>query len=162
LPEPQYPDWIEFFAGVKDVMHSISTLTPADSAELDADREFVPAVLEACFPNQHLLGTVADLEVLQQVLDGGPYTDSPEGELVALGTALGDLLGEALDMKWVAFSDEHGRDLALRYGETSILIFPRDLIIKRAEQGEEEIEIKEIFEGVITAIRQLIDSGDYS
>ena len=122
----------------------------------------MPSVLEECFPNSHLIGTAADVEVLQQVLDDGPFTESPEAELVALGTALGDLFGQSFEQfNWVRVSDDDGVSLGMRYAETSIVIFPRDMIIKRVERGNEEVDLRMLYEGVIEGVQNLIDSGEY-
>ncbi|HKA06951.1 MAG TPA: DUF3806 domain-containing protein [Gemmataceae bacterium] len=135
-------------------------LSTDDLAVLDSDREFAASVLEVRFPKKRLTGTAADISLLQKILDGGPYTDSAEGELVALGTSLGDLLAQALNLRWVRYSDEYGSDLALRYEKTSIAIFPRDMIVKRVENGEDP-DLQDLYDGVIREVKQLIASGDY-
>lgn len=140
-----------------------SPLSDDALAALENDRQYVPAVLEECFPDKHLIGTEADLEILQEVLVSGPYTEDPEAELIALGTMLGDLFAQAIEeFEWVIFSDEEGSTLAMRYAETSIVIFPRDMIVKRVERGEEEIDLQVIYEGVVQAVREMVESGEYS
>src|SRR5262245_19843402 len=127
-------------------------LSSDDLATLDADREFAASVLEARFPGKRLTGRAADVSLLQEILDGGPYSDSVEGELVDLGTSLGDLLAKALELMWVRYSDEYGSDLALRYGKTSIAIFPRDMIIMRVENGEDP-NLQDLYDGVIREVK---------
>jgi hypothetical protein len=134
-------------------------LTTEDLALLNSDREFVPAVLEEYHPQQSLRGTREDLPILQLVLDGGPYSDDPEGELVALGATLGDLLALELGMSWVRVSDDEGEELALKFEDTSIVAFPRDMIIKRVERGEEEIDLTFMFAELAREIRHMISSG---
>jgi hypothetical protein len=135
-------------------------LSPADLATLDSDREFATAVMESRFQGESLSGTQRDIPCLQRILDSGPYTDSAEEELIALGTTLGDLLGRALGMTWVRFTNEQGDDLALRYADTSIVIFPRDMIIKRVE-NDEQPDIQHIYTGVISEVQKLISSGQF-
>ena len=139
---------------------SFAPLTSDDITALDSDREFATAVLDARFPGTHLIGTPSDVEVLQRIVQGGPYTDSAEGELVALGTSLGDLLSRALGLEWVRYTDEHGTDIGLRYRDTSIVIFPRDMLIKRVEAGE-EVDLQHLYDGVVREIEQLVASGEY-
>jgi hypothetical protein len=139
---------------------NFAPLASDDTAALAYDRKFVSAAVEALYPGTVLTGTPSDIEVLQRILDGGPYIDSAEHILVALGTSLGDLLGRALDMPWVRYTDEHGIDLGLRYGQTSIVIFPRDMVIKRVEDGE-QADLQHIYSGVMREIQQLVTSGDY-
>jgi hypothetical protein len=141
-------------------MGIFAPLSAEDLAVLDSDREFATSVLEIRFPGMHLTGTSGDVQLLQKILDGGPYTDSAEGELVALGTSLGDLLGRTLNMTWVRYSDNDGTDLGLRYGETSIVVFPRDMVVKRIENGEDP-DIRHLYEGIIGEVKKLIASGQY-
>lgn len=139
---------------------NFASLTSEDDAALAYDRKFVSASVEAIYPGTVLTGMPSDIEVLQRIVNGGPYTDSAEHILVALGTSLGDLLGRALDLQWVRYADEHGIDLGLRYGQTSIVIFPRDMIIKRIEDGERP-DLQELYDGVLREIQQLLASGEY-
>lgn len=135
-------------------------LSPADSAALDSDREFVRAALGAHFGGELLSGTQRDIALLQRVLESRPYTDKPDGEVIALGTTLGDLLSRALGMPWVHIADEHGDDLGLRYGDTSIVIFPRNMLLRRVEDGEEP-EMQHLYDGVISEIQELVTSGEF-
>lgn len=139
---------------------SCTPLTPDDIAVLDSDREFATAVLDARFPGTYLIGTPSDIEVLQRILQGGPYTDSAEGELVALGTSFGDLLSRALQLKWVRYTDEHGTDIGLQYRYTSIMVFPRDMLIKRVE-ADEEVDLQHLYDGVLREVQRLVASGEY-
>jgi hypothetical protein len=136
-----------------------TALSNEDSATLDSDREFARTVLEVLNPKRRLTGTASDIPLLQEILDGGPYTDSAEDEVIALGTSFGDVLARALDLKWVRLTDEDGSDIGLRYRKTSLVLFPRDMIIKRIEQGEEP-DLQHLFDGVVREVKQLIASGD--
>ncbi len=40
-------------------------------------------------------------------------------------------------MSWVVLQDEHGSDFALQYRDLDIFVFPRDMILKRVERGED-------------------------
>jgi len=136
-------------------------LTTEDEAMLASDREFLPAVIEAHYPGRRLSNTPFDLPNMQEILNGGPYTDSPVGELIALGTVLGDLIADRLDFHWVRYSDEQGVDLALRYGETSIVVFPRGMITKRIEDGEDP-DLQKLFDGLVDKVEDLLASREFS
>lgn len=138
-----------------------TSLTTDDLAALQSDREFTSSVLGLRYPDLALTGDDQhDLQILQQVFEGGPYTDDIEGELIALGTAFGDVLSRALDMQWVRVTDEHGSNLALRYQQKMIVIFPQDMIIKRVERDEQP-DFAHLYEGVTSQIRKMIASGEY-
>lgn len=135
-------------------------LTDDDNADLEADREFLSVVLERVYPDLRLIGTSEDVEVLQHVLDGSPYSDQHEAELVALGTCLGDLLATALELEWCRCDDEYGIDLGLRYQQTSLIVFPRDMIVKRVER-DEQVDLQMLYDGSIQEVQRLIESGEY-
>jgi hypothetical protein len=54
-------------------------LTSDDIAALDNDREFATSVLDARFPGTHLTGTPSDVELLQRLVEGVPYTERKGG-----------------------------------------------------------------------------------
>jgi hypothetical protein len=56
--------------------------------------------------------------------------------------------------------DEYGRDPAIRYKETSLLVFPMTMISKRVEDGE-ELNVIELFDGLAKQLAELIDEGVY-
>ena len=135
-------------------------LGPDDNQVLATDREFVPAVAEAHFAECALTGTAADLPLMQRIFENGPYTDDAVAEVVALGTALGDVIAHTLGMDWVRYSDDDGVDLALRYRNTSIVVFPRSMILKRLERDEEP-DIPHLHDEVCSHVREMISSGEY-
>jgi len=59
-------------------------LTSEDEAVLTADREVLPAIVRAHFPNERLSGSEADLPLIQRVLGGAPYAADAVAEAVAL------------------------------------------------------------------------------
>ena len=136
-------------------------LEPEDEAVLEGDRDFLPAVLEARFPHLRLVGTSDDLAILQEVAQGGPYSDDPMGEVIAMGTALRDVIARSSGMSWIRYSDEEGVDFALRYEKTSIVVFPRSMILKRIER-DEPLDILHIHNEVCRHVRELMASGDFS
>ena len=86
-----------------------------------------------------------------------PVTSDP---LVAFGTVLGDALCGSLSMQWVRVDDDYGSDLALRLGDTSLTVFPRDMVVKRVEQDEHP-DLQHLHDGVVEAIQRLDASGEY-
>ena len=79
---------------------------------------------------------------------------------MALGTALGDLIAHELEMSWVRFSDEEGVDLAIRFKETSIVVFPRSMILKRLERDEGP-DIPYLYGQVCAEVRRMLSEGNY-
>lgn len=128
----------------------ICPLTAQDLERLAQDRHFLAAA--ANFMDQKFTGS---LEQLQQLHDQGPFTEAPENEAVALGTGLGDLLASELGLEWVRVSDELGVDLALRWPGTSVVLFPRDMVLKR-----DRLDFVPFFEELCREVRRLIQSGE--
>ncbi|NTW29534.1 MAG: DUF3806 domain-containing protein [Coriobacteriia bacterium] len=141
-------------------LRQFGSLAGEDEATLALDREFLPAVVAVHFPGSRLTGTAADLPLMQEILAHGPYTADAVGEAVALGTVLGDILCHSLDMSWVRYVDNDGVDLALRYQKTSLTVFPRSMILKRIEQGEDP-DLADLHDGVCVEVRKMLASGEY-
>jgi hypothetical protein len=129
------------------------SLTTEDEAILAVDREFLPAVLDARFPGAQLTGGVVDLPLMQQIYDGGPYTNDAISEVIALGTAFGDVIARSLGMSWVRYCDDDGEELALRYENSDLVVFPRTLLLTRLEEGG-AINLTVIYEEVCAKVRQ--------
>ncbi len=97
----------------------------------------------------------ADLALIQALLDAGVPAPTQTYELQCLGVVMGTLLVDALDgVDWVIVEDEYGRDPAMRYLQTSLLIFPLTMISKRVEAGE-RVVVEELFAGVCAHVERL-------
>ena len=97
--------------------------------------------------DEDLDGTHQDLELIQRVLDQGLVEPEATYTLQAFGLAFGRVfLNEFPDYDWWMVEDEHGRDPAIRYKETSLLVFPMTMISKRIEDGD-PFDVPELFDG---------------
>lgn len=137
-----------------------SPLTAHDFNILERERFFIASLSEFISPGSKLTGTEDDLSLLQKIFENRPYTEYPEIELIALGTAFGDLLAKMLDMNWTCYSDDSGPEFCLRYGERMIVTFPRNMIIKRVERDEEP-DFTHLYRGVVQQIQKMIASNEY-
>jgi hypothetical protein len=87
----------------------------------------------------------SDLATLQALLDAGVPAPDQTYQLQCLGVVFGMMLVDALDgFDWVIVEDEYGRDPALRYLSTSLLLFPLTMISKRVEDGH-RVDVAELF-----------------
>jgi hypothetical protein len=97
---------------------------------------------------QNLSGSEDDLDALQSTLDMGHLTANQTFELQCLGLAFGRvILASAEGFDWAMVEDEYGRDPALRYKETELLVFPLTMISRRIEDGE-HVELLELLRGL--------------
>ena len=111
--------------------------------------------------DEDLDGTRQDLALIQRVLDQGLVEPEATYTLQALGLAFGRaFLNEFPDYDWWMVEDEYGRDPAIRYKETSLLVFPMTMISKRIEDGE-PFEVSELFDGLAKQLAELIEEGVY-
>jgi hypothetical protein len=110
---------------------------------------------------EDLDGTRSDLALIQRVLDQGVVEREATYTLQAFGLAFGrTFLNEFPDYDWWMVEDEYGRDPAIRYKETSLLVFPMTMISKRVEDGE-HVDVNELFDGLARQLSELIQEGVY-
>ena len=103
-----------------------------------------------------LAGTVADLAALQKVIDSRIVEPEATYSLQALGLAFGKVfIGTQANFDWWMVEDEYGRDPAIRYKQTTLLLFPKTMISKRVEDGE-QVDVVEIFEGLKETVREVL------
>ena len=106
-----------------------------------------------------LPGGKGDLAVLQRLIDGKAFAPSQTYELQSLGIVLGQVLAAHPGLAWVTVKDQYGTDPALRYRDTSILIFPLTMISKRVEDGA-EVDVEYLYEATLNHIRKLETAGE--
>ena len=89
------------------------------------------------------------------VIDAEALRADQTYELQCLGVVLGRVLVEAIPgLDWAMVHDEYGRDPALRFEKTSILLFPLTMISKRIEEGQ-NVEVRALFDGVSEHVTHL-------
>lgn len=133
------------------------------SAPTDADIRYIASlVMESRQLVQDILGqelgvTLADLEKIQAVLDSGSVEPEATWALQSLGVALGKIFVENHQgYDWWMVEDEYGRDVCVRYRDTSLLFFPQTMISKRVERGE-KVNVQSIYEWLVNELHNLRD-----
>ncbi|HUQ04486.1 MAG TPA: DUF3806 domain-containing protein [Kofleriaceae bacterium] len=97
----------------------------------------------------------SDLDVVQELLDLGAVPPDATYDLQCLGIVFGMRVVEAMDgVDWAIVEDEFGRDPALRYLDTSLLVFPLTMIAKRVEDGE-DVDVRDLFTHLLADLEQL-------
>ena len=139
---------------------AFNPLSEADAATLESDRALIRVMLTDHGSGKSKSRPATDISEWQSALDGRLLGPLSEATLEAFGTVLGDALCCSLGMRWVRVDDDYGSDLALRLGDTSLTVFPRDMIVKRVEQDEHP-DIQHLHDGVVEAIQRLDASGEY-
>ncbi len=109
---------------------------------------------------KRLTGGLADLALLQATLDAGLVEPEATWSLQALGMAFGKVFVENNEgYDWWMVEDEYGRDPAVRYGETTLLVFPQTMISKRVEDGE-AVAMRELYDGLRETLDE-VRAGHY-
>ncbi|MEM9764295.1 MAG: DUF3806 domain-containing protein [Pseudomonadota bacterium] len=96
--------------------------------------------------------------LIQTILDEG-WIEADDPQLTVKRQALGATFGSALagyyeGLRWSVVEDEEGRELCLRYRETSILLFPLTMISKRLENGE-AVDAKGMMAGICNRLDEI-------
>jgi hypothetical protein len=81
-------------------------------------------------------GSMDDLDRLQTIVDSAQIPIDHTQELESLGIVFGKVFVNATaNYDWWVMEDEYGKDVCIRYKETSLLIFPQTMLSKRIEDG---------------------------
>jgi len=133
---------------------TIQRMSPEEERQLAKHRSFV----ESLVPEEAISGSYATaagkLDVLHAVLDAGFFGLRKRQELDSIGVVLGDAFVQELGMEWVMAEDPGGRDPAIVLPGTSVVLYPLTMIRHRVESRERN-DIREVFEGITSEIRQL-------
>ncbi len=106
-----------------------------------------------------LSGTRHDLTLIQRLLDTGTIERESTYTLQSLGLAFGRaFLHENSGFDWWMVRDPNGRDPALRYRHSALLVFPKTMLSKRMEDGERP-NVTELYDQLSTRLSQLISEG---
>jgi uncharacterized protein DUF3806 len=111
-------------------------LSDSDRVRLDQQRAIVAATAKQKYGTGGLTKTVADLPVLQRLIDDNAFNKTQTYELQSLGVAFGDVLASELPLSWAMVTDEYGTDPTLRYKDRPVNINALTMISKRVERGE--------------------------
>lgn len=80
--------------------------------------------------------SMSDLGRLQTIVDSAQIPIDHSQELESLGIVFGKVFVNATaNYDWWIMEDEYGKDVCIRYKETSLLIFPQTMLSKRIEDG---------------------------
>ena len=120
-----------------------SELSNEDRTRLDQQRAIVAAAANRRYGTPALTKTLADLTVLQRLIDDKAFGKKQTYELQSLGVAFGDVLASELPLRWVMVTDEYGTDPTLRFKNSTVQINALTMISKRVEK-EEKVSLTEL------------------
>ena len=139
----------------KNMEQKIEELNEDDKEWLRKNREW----LIGHFDNPEDYSTVsAKLKLIETVLSNKWVNKDETAKLHALGIAFGDALEQDVEeLSWVAVEDDIGRDPALRWLDTSVIVFPHTSISKRVED-DVKFDVYDMFGGFQKAIQEALEN----
>lgn len=136
----------------------ISSLAAGHEQRLEQQRQVVTKYLSPDDLKTKYPTAGGKLGTLRALLAANVFTAAQTYELQSLGVVFGDVFVTDMGFHWVMVEDQHGKDPAIRYKETSILLFPLTVISKRVEKGE-EVDVFELYNGIAHEVEELINEG---
>lgn len=139
-------------------MPKFSELSHEDSSRLDQRRAIVAAAAKQRYGTSAMKKTVADLPVLQRLIDDKVFSKSQTYELQCLGIAFGDVLATELPLRWMMVTDEYGTDPTLRFEGTTVQVNALTMISKRIEK-DEKVNLRELLRITREQLSRLSESN---
>jgi hypothetical protein len=144
----------------QSVEQKITEPDPADIEQLAKREAVVLKLLKERYPDATLGHDEPDLEWLQRLVDDKVLRADQTYELQCLGAVLGQVFAAKTPLKWAVVKDKFGRDLALHYPNTSVIVFPMTMISQRVEDGR-DVEIVPLYRTVASQVEKLKDEPDH-
>ena len=138
------------------MQQTVTPLSDDDLQRLEAQRQIVKRYLSGA-SLEKFEKPAGKLATLRALLEASVFSADQTYELQCMGIVLGDVFVQEMGFHWVMVEDEFGRDPAIRYEDTSIILFPLTMISKRVESGE-AVDVFELFNGVADLAQQKIDA----
>jgi hypothetical protein len=117
-------------------------------------------MLQARYGRVQLRQAESDLELLQRLSDDGVIGSSQDAELESVGIVFGQVLAAGTPLQWITIERHGERKLALRYPNTTVIVFPGSMLAKRANRGE-RLEFRSIYRGLVALVEQLKNDPEY-
>jgi hypothetical protein len=134
---------------------TLSLPTVADEQRLSEHRAVVTRYLDDDGLKKYE-APAGKLGTLRALLAANVFRSDQSYELQSMGIVLGDVFVQDMGFHWVIIEDEYGRDPAIRYAETSVILYPLTMISKRIEAGE-QVDVFDLYNGLAAHAGELID-----
>ena len=132
----------------------LTDLSPEQVVRLDQQRAVIQEAATKRYQAPPLTRSMADMPVLQRLLDDGVFARTQTYQLQCLGVVFGDVLANELPLWWMWASDQGGAWPALKYKDTTIQLNALTLISKRIEGGE-KVDLAALFRATKEALEKV-------
>ena len=116
--------------------------------------------LNRVIPRRPSTTTKAISPGFQRLIDDKALRADQTAELQALGAVLGQVFAATTPLRWVVVEDQYGRDLALQYPNTTVIVFPMTMILKRVKDGR-DVDIVPIYRTIAAQVEKMKDDPEY-
>lgn len=137
----------------------ISEITQSDISRFEKQRAVIEAYLGDENSKQNYITSAGKLGLLRALLEKKVFKPDQTYEFQCMGVILGDAFVQELGMKWVIVEDQFGRDPAVQYGDSNIILYPLTMISKRNENGE-DIDVFDLFNDMAEKVEELLKTKD--
>jgi hypothetical protein len=134
----------------------ITELSARDMQRLNQGRMLVLRYLPDEDTRKQYLTPAGKLGTLRAILGLETQVAGKKDLLEALGVVLGDTFVQDMGFHWVAVENESGRQLAVRLGRRSILLYPLDMISQRIQRGE-RIDIVDLYNDLAADVEEMME-----
>ena len=134
----------------------IMELTNNDLAGLNKQRSVIERYVHKDDLNTKYRTPAGKSGTLRALIEAKVFKKNQTYELQSMGVILGDTFVQEMGFHWVVLEDEYGRDPAIKYKKTSIILYPLTMLSKRIENGE-DFDVFEIFNGTAAKVDELIE-----
>jgi hypothetical protein len=138
------------------VKQTISALTDDDLERLENQRAIVTRYLDEDGLKKFETAP-GKLGTLRALLNASIFQPEQAYEMQSMGVVFGDVFVQDMGFHWIMVEDEYGRDPAIKFQDTSVLLFPLTMISKRIERGE-TIDVVDLYNGLAGLAREKIDA----
>lgn len=139
---------------------SLSILTDGDLARLEEQRAVVTKYLDGDGLKKYETAA-GKLGTLRALIEAMVFSPEQTYELQSMGVVLGDVFVQDLGFHWIIVEDDHGRDPAVKFQDTSVTLFPLTMISKRIERGE-SLDVFDLYNGVAAFAQEKINEESAS
>ena len=143
-------------SGTTMAEQTISALTDDDLERLEEQRAIVARYLDEDGLKKFET-TPGKLGTLHALLDATVFSPQQTYELQSMGIVFGDVFVQDMGFNWIMVSDEYGRDPAIQFRDTNVILFPLTMISKRIERGE-TVDVFDLYNDIAGFSQEKIDA----
>lgn len=130
-------------------------ISEQDARALDAQRAIIEKSFTDAISRSKFRTPAVKLGTLRALLDQEVFKPNQTYELQSMGVVFGDVFVQDMGFHWIIVQDECGRDPAIQYKDTSVILYPLTMISRKIERGE-QVDIFKLYNRIAAEAEELI------